>query len=100
MEVEVFKIKADKARIATQKNTVNYDFDEVKGTGWRTYISGVANLTTSNGDACSIGILLMGFDLVDNHGVANFFSSVLRDIFKLDEAEGVCAFQALVLGAF
>ena len=42
----------------------------------------------------------MGFDLADNHGVANIFSSVLRDIFKLDEAEGVCAFHVLVLGDF
>ena len=63
-------------------------------------LSGVGNLNTSDGDACSIGILLMRFDLADNHGVANLFSSVLRDIFKLDEAEVVCAFHALVLGAF
>ena len=42
----------------------------------------------------------MKFDLVDNHGVANLFSSVLGDILKLDEAEGVCAFRALVLRAF
>ena len=42
----------------------------------------------------------MRFDLAGNHGVENFLSSVLRDIFKLDEAEGVCAFHTLVLGAF
>ena len=42
----------------------------------------------------------MRFDLADNHGVANLFSSVLGDILKLDEAEGDCAFHALVLGAF
>ena len=42
----------------------------------------------------------MRFDLADNHGVENFLSSVLGDIRKIDEAEGVCAFHALVLGAF
>ena len=42
----------------------------------------------------------MRFDLADNHGVANFVLSVLGDIRKLDEAEGVCAFHALVLWAF
>ena len=42
----------------------------------------------------------MSFDLADNHGVANFFSYVLGDIFKLDEAEGVFAFHALALDAF
>ena len=42
----------------------------------------------------------MSFDLADNHGVENLFSSVLGDILKLDEAEVVCAFHALVLGAF
>ena len=100
MEVEVFKIKADKARIATQQNTSNDNFDEIKSTGWRTYISGVANLTTCDGDACLIGILFMRFDLVDNHGVANLSSSVLGDILKLDEAEVICAFHSFVLGVF
>ena len=65
----VFKIKADKARIATRQKNVNDEFDEVEGTSWRTYIYGVANLTTSDGDACLIGILPMRFDLADNHGV-------------------------------
>ena len=87
-------------RIATRQNTVNDEFDEVEWTGWRTYISGVANLTTCNGDACSIGILFMRFELADNHGVENFFSSVFGNIFKLDEAEGVCAFRMFLLGAF
>ena len=87
-------------RIATIQNTVNDEFDEVEGTGWRTYIARVANLATSDGDVCSIGIFLMRFNLSDNHGVKNLFSSVLRDIFKLDDAEGVCAFHTLVLGDF
>ena len=84
----------------TRHNTVNGEFDEVDGNDWRTYISQVADLDTKDVDTCPIGILLMGFDLVDNHGVAHLFSYVLRDIFKLDDAEGVCAFHALVLGAF
>ena len=42
----------------------------------------------------------MRFDVADKHGVANLVSYVLRGIFKLDEAEGVCAFNALVLGDF
>ena len=83
-----------------RQNTVNDKFDKVEGTCWRTYISGVAYLATRNGDACPIGILLMRFDLTDNHGVKNLFSSVLRDIFKTDNAEGDCAFNLLVLGDF
>ena len=42
----------------------------------------------------------MSFDLADNYEVANLFSYVLGYIRKLDEAEGVCAFHALVLGEF
>ena len=84
----------------TRQNTVNDEFDEFEGTGWRTYITGVANLDNSDGDVCSIGIFLMSFNLTENHGVTNLFSSVLRDIFKLDDAEGVCAFHVLVLGDF
>ena len=87
-------------RIAKRQNTVNYEFYEFKGTGWCTYIAGVANLAISNVDACSIGMLLMRFNFSDNHGVKILFSSVLRDIFKLDNTEGVCALQVLILGAF
>ena len=47
-------------------------------------------MTTYDGDARAIWIFLVRFDLSDNHGVANFVSSVLGDIYKLDEAEGVC----------
>ena len=87
-------------RIATRQNTVNDEFDEVKGTSWRAYISGVADLDTKNGDECPIVILLMWFNLADNHGVKIFFSTVFRGIFKLDDAEGICAFHSLVLGDF
>ena len=41
----------------------------------------------------------MRFDLADNHGVKKI-SSVLRDIFKIDDAEGVSAFHSLVIGDF
>ena len=75
-------------RIATRQDTVNDD------------IAWVEYLATSDGDACPIGILILRFDLTYNHGVANFFSSVLRNIFKSNDAEGVRAFHSLVLGDF
>ena len=100
LEVEVFKVKSDKAHIATRQNTVNDELYNVEGTCWCTYISRVAYLTTSDVDACLIGILLMRFDLAYNHGVTNLFYSVLRDILKTDDVEGVRAFHSLVLGAF
>ena len=84
----------------TRQNTVNYELDKVEGTCWRTYIAGVSDLDTSDGDVCTIGILLTRFYLAYNHGVANFFSSVLGGIFKTDDAEGVSAFNSLVLEAF
>ena len=46
-----------------------------------------------------IRIIFVRFDLADNHGVEIFFS-ILGDIRKLDEVEGVCAFRVLVLWAF
>ena len=100
LEVKVFLIKGNKARVATRQNTVNDVFDDVDRTGWCTYIPGVANLTPCGGDARAIWILLVRFDLADNHGVSNFVLSVSGDILKLDEAEGVFAFHALVLWAF
>ena len=70
----------------TRQNTLNDELDEVEGTCGRAYIAWVEDLATSNGDVCPIGILLLRFDLTYNHGVANFFPFVLRDIFKLDDA--------------
>ena len=55
---------------------------------------------TRDVDACLIGILLMRFDLADKNRVTNFFTYVLSDIFKIDDAEGVLAFQSLVIGDF
>ena len=87
-------------RIATRQNAVNDKFDEVECTGWCTYIPGVENLTTCDGNEHAIRVFLVGFDLTDNHGVANFMLSVLWDIGKLDESEGVYAFHALLPWAF
>ena len=100
LEIEVFQIKGNKARIATRKNAVNDNFDKVKSSGWFTYIPGVANLTTCDGDAHAIWVLLVWFDLAYYHGVANFMPSVLLNIGELDESEGVCAFHALLPWAF
>ena len=87
-------------RILTIQKTVNHEIDKVEGTCRHAYVEWIEDAANSDGDACPIGILFMRFELADNHGVENFFSSVLRDIFKLDEAEGVCAFHVLVLGDF
>ena len=56
----------------------------------------VANLTNCVGDVCAIQVFLMVFDLAYYHGMANFMSSVLWNVGKLDESEGVCDFHALV----
>ena len=68
-----FKVKSDKARIATIQDTVNEELDEVEGTCGRAYIAWVADLDTSDCDACLIGILLLRFYLTYHHGVANCF---------------------------
>ena len=99
LEVKVFFVKSEKSRITTRKDTVNYELDEVEGTCGSAYISGIIDAATSNDDACMIGIFLLRSDLTHNHGVVNLFSSVLRDIFKSNDAEGVLALHALVLGA-
>ena len=100
LEIKVFKVKAYKAHIATRKDTVNDESEEVEVTCGHAYIDWVADLDTRDGDACPIGILLLRFDLTYNHGVADLFSSVLMDIFKSNYAEGVCALHSLVLGSF
>ena len=84
--------------IATRQETVNNKIDELEGTCGRTYISWIAYADNSNSDACTIGILILRSDLTHNHGMENFFSSVSRDIFKSNNAEGVLTLHALVPG--
>ena len=55
-------------------------------------------MAVSDGDACTIGIFLLRSEFTHNHVVANFLSSVMRDIFKLNDLEIGCALKVLVLG--
>ena len=57
-------------------------------------------MTASDGDAGVVWVFLVRFYLAHNHGMANFMPAVLRNVCKLDEFEGVCAFHALLSWAF
>ena len=57
-------------------------------------------MTASDGDTGAVRVFLVRFDLADNHGVANFMPTVLRNVRKLDELEGIRAFYALLPWAF
>ena len=59
LEIKVFKFKSDKASIATRKDTVNNELDEVEETCGHAYIDWVSDLDTRDGDTCPIGILLL-----------------------------------------
>ena len=82
MEIKVFKVKVDKVRIVTRQYIVNHELDEVEGTCGRAYAAWIAYAATSDGDVFPIGIFLLRSDLTHHHGVENFFSYVLRGIFK------------------
>ena len=57
-------------------------------------------MTASDGDAGAVWVFLVRFDLADNHGVANFMPTVLRNVRKLEELEVIFAFYALLPWAF
>ena len=57
-------------------------------------------MTASDGDVGAVWVFLVRFDLTDNHGVENFMLTILRNVRKLDELEGICAFYALLPWAF
>ena len=59
-----------------------------------------SKLTAGDGDAGAVWVFLVRFELADNHGVANFMPTVLRNFRKLDELKDICAFYALLLWAF
>ena len=89
-----FCVKADKVRIATRQDTVNNKLDQVKRTCGHAYIAGITDTTNSYGDVCTIEIFLLRSYFTHNCVVANFLSSVTRDIFKSNDAESVCALNA------
>ena len=60
----------------------------------------VENLTAEDSDAGAVWVFLVRFNLADNHGMANFMLTVLRNVRELDELEGICAFHALLPWAF
>ena len=82
-----------------RQDTVNHEADEVEGTCGRADVAWIEDVTTSDVDACLNGIFLLRSDLTHYHGVENLFSSVLMDIFKSNDAEGVRAFHLLVIEA-
>ena len=96
---KLFCVKVEKVHIATRQETVNHEINKVEGICGRAYIAWIIDAATRNGDECTIGIFLLSSDLTHNHGVGNLFSSVLRDIFKYSDAEGVRALHKLVLGS-
>ena len=57
-------------------------------------------MTSGDGDAVAVWVFLVRFNLADNHGVANFMPTVLRNVQELDELEGICALHALLPWAF
>ena len=93
-----FEVKAGELRIPPRQDTVNHELDKVEGNCGCDYVAWIADAATSNGNSYPIGIFLLRSDLTHNHGVANFFSSVLRYIFKSNDAGSVFALHALVLG--
>ena len=57
-------------------------------------------MTASDGDAGAVWVFLVWFDFADNHGVANFMPTVLRNVRELDELESICDLHALLPWAF
>ena len=99
LEIKVFCVKEEKTQIATRQDIVNYAIDEAEGTYGHAYIAEITEAAANNSDVCTIGILLLRSEFTHNHGVANSLSSITRYIFKSNDAESVCALNALVLGA-
>ena len=99
MEVKVFCVKVEKARIAKIQDNINHELDKVEGACRRADIAGITYVVTSDGDACMIGIIFLRSDLTQNYGVEKLFSSLPRGIFKSKDTEGVRSIHVLVPGS-
>ena len=61
------------------------------------HITWVVDAIATYGDTGAIGVLFLGSNCLDHRGVGDLFASIIRNVFVIDNEEGIYDFNALAL---
>ena len=75
--------------------TVEHEFENIKGGGFSSGISGVDDSVDHDGDACAIGIFFIGEELAYYFCDGDALVTFVWNIFKVDDAKSVGTFDTL-----
>ncbi len=90
VQIEVLEVRGGKPGMTLGENTVDKQFDKFNGAREGTYISGIHDVVSANGDACAFGIVsLLWSDLANDLGVGDFSAVVGWDLVVGNGEEGV-----------
>jgi hypothetical protein len=96
VKIEVLEVNGGKSGITLGENTVDKQFDKFNQAHGGTYISGIRDVVSANGDAPTVGVIsLLSSDLVNDLEVDDFSAAVGWDLVIGNEEEGVGAFDML-----
>jgi hypothetical protein len=75
VEIEILEVHGGKLSITLGEDTVDEQFYKFNQACGGTYISGIRNVVTTNGDACTVSVISLlwsDLDLANDLGVGNF----------------------------
>ena len=79
----------------TRQDTIDQQLNKFKGTGWGGSIPVIVDVSAVDGNAGTVGIILVGADFTTDARVTNVCSFVFWDVLVADDAECVGSFDAL-----
>jgi hypothetical protein len=98
IKVKVLEVDGAEARAFAREHTVEEHLEEFERRGVGANIPWETDVTATNSDAGTIGIVFFRAHFTNYHGVADFLSFVGGDIVIVDEKEGVSARNSFRVG--
>ncbi len=96
VQIEVLEVHGGKPGITLGEDTVDKQFDKFNQARGGTYISGIHDAVSANGDARAVGIVsLLWSDLANDLGVGDFSAAVGWDLVVGNGEEGIGVFDVL-----
>ena len=95
VEVEVFDVKSSKLGTRMGENAVDEELYEFKGASGCANITRVTDAIASYGDACVVGVILLGLVLAYHLGVCDLIVAVRGYVVVVNDDEGICTQYAL-----
>ncbi len=98
VKVEVLEVNGAEARLFAREHTIEQQLEEFKGRSVGANMRRVTDAIASDGDTSTIRIVFIRPHLTNNHGVADFFSFVGRDVLMINDKESVSACNLFGIG--